>query len=96
MSGESMRMASERRALVDSLATHCFRCKVPYGQYGCAHSAPTAERLLSTVFRISAEEEHKQRVRNAQHALRYRKVSGAADLDVTALVVADSPGDSDG
>ena len=29
-------------------------------------------KLLATVEKIGREEEHKQRVRNAQHALRYR------------------------
>jgi hypothetical protein len=68
-----LRMDAERKALVDSLATHCIRCKVPYGQFGCSHPAPTADRLLATVHRIASEEERRQRVRNAQHALRYRQ-----------------------
>lgn len=67
-----LRMDAERKALVESLATHCIRCKVPYGEFGCTHAAPTAEKVLASVFRISAEEEHKLRVRNARHALRYR------------------------
>jgi hypothetical protein len=30
-------MEAERRALIDSTITHCIRCKVPYGTYGCTH-----------------------------------------------------------
>lgn len=34
-------------------------------------------KLLATIHRIAAEEERKQRVRNAQHALRYRQAARA-------------------
>jgi len=30
-------MDAERRALIGSMRTHCLRCKVPYGEYGCTH-----------------------------------------------------------
>jgi len=33
-------MVSERRALIDSMATFCLCCKVPYGEYGCTHAHP--------------------------------------------------------
>lgn len=36
---------------------------------------PTADKLLVEIFRIAAEEQRKQRVKNARHALRYRAES---------------------
>jgi hypothetical protein len=68
-----LRMESERRALIESTATYCIRCQVPYGFGSCTHKPPTADSLLRAVFQIGYEEERKQRIRNAQHALRYRR-----------------------
>jgi hypothetical protein len=74
-----LRMEAERRALIESTVTHCIRCKIPYGTFGCTHHPLTADRLLATITQIGYEEERKQRIRNAQHALRYRALAHAVD-----------------
>lgn len=75
----TLRMSAERTALVESLGTMCPRCMVPWGERGCGHSLPTADKLWATVCQIAMEEAQKERRRNAQHALRYRR-------EVAALV----------